>query len=179
MNKHKNRQSSGATEPLCAHWMARPGAQKWAAKDEWGSNTESHSQQEPGTLAGALQVTDLRSGVAGEGSGGVSPSRWPLPASAPGGWAPLTRRPFAPRMPGGPRDPGGPCGRRKNLEKPPFQKQVQHRRIYLQCRRLGFNPWVGKIPGMHPTPVLLPGESHGQRSPGGLQSTGSQRVGHN
>ena len=29
-----------------------------------------------------------------------------------------------------------------------------------------------------PTPVLLPGESHGQREPGGLQSVGLQRVGH-
>ena len=39
-----------------------------------------------------------------------------------------------------------------------------------QCRRhrrLGFNPWVGKIPWRRkrpPTPVFLPGESHGQRS---------------
>ena len=31
-----------------------------------------------------------------------------------------------------------------------------------------------------PTPVFLPGESHGQRSqPGGLLSVGSHRVGHN
>ena len=36
-----------------------------------------------------------------------------------------------------------------------------------QCRRPGFSPWVGKIPWRRkwqPTPVLLPGESHGQRS---------------
>ena len=39
-----------------------------------------------------------------------------------------------------------------------------------QCRRwkrLSFDPWVGKIPWgrkWQPTPVLLPGESHGQRS---------------
>ena len=35
------------------------------------------------------------------------------------------------------------------------------------CRRPGFDPWVGKIPWRRewqPTPVLLPGESHGQRS---------------
>ena len=30
----------------------------------------------------------------------------------------------------------------------------------------------------HPTPVLLPGKSHGGRSLGRLQSMGSQRVGH-
>ena len=30
----------------------------------------------------------------------------------------------------------------------------------------------------HPTPVLLPGKSHGQRSSGRLQSMGSLRVGH-
>ena len=38
-----------------------------------------------------------------------------------------------------------------------------------QCRRRkrrGFNPWVGKMPwrrAWQPTPVFLPGESHGQR----------------
>ena len=33
--------------------------------------------------------------------------------------------------------------------------------------RHGFNPWVRKIPwrrGWQPTPVFLPGESHGQKS---------------
>ena len=28
------------------------------------------------------------------------------------------------------------------------------------------------------TPVFLPGESHGQEEPGGLQSIGAKRVGH-
>ena len=40
-------------------------------------------------------------------------------------------------------------------------------RICLQCRRPGFNPWVGKIPWSRkwqPTPVFSPGESHGWRS---------------
>ena len=40
-------------------------------------------------------------------------------------------------------------------------------RICLQCRRLGFDPWVGKIPwsrAWQPTPVFLPGKSHEQRS---------------
>ena len=39
--------------------------------------------------------------------------------------------------------------------------------LCLQCRRPGFNPWVGKIPWRRkwqPTPAFLPGESHGQRS---------------
>ena len=37
----------------------------------------------------------------------------------------------------------------------------------LQYRRPRFSPWVGKIPWRRkwqPTPVFLPGESHGQRS---------------
>ena len=37
----------------------------------------------------------------------------------------------------------------------------------LQCRRPGFDPWVGNIPWRRqwqPTPVVLPGKSHGQRS---------------
>ena len=36
-----------------------------------------------------------------------------------------------------------------------------------QCRRHGFDPWVGMIPWRRawpPTPVSLPGEAHGQRS---------------
>ena len=47
-----------------------------------------------------------------------------------------------------------------------------------RCRRPGFDPWVGKIPWSRkwqPTPVFLPGKSHGQE-PGGLQSVGLQRV---
>ena len=43
------------------------------------------------------------------------------------------------------------------------------------------NSCVGKIPwrrAWQPTPVLLPGESSWTEKPGGLQSTGSQRVGH-
>ena len=32
-------------------------------------------------------------------------------------------------------------------------------------KRHGFNPWVRKIPwGRKPTPVFLPGESHGKRN---------------
>ena len=37
----------------------------------------------------------------------------------------------------------------------------------LQCRRLRFDPWVGKMlwrMKWQPTPVLLPGEFHAQRS---------------
>ena len=36
-----------------------------------------------------------------------------------------------------------------------------------QCRRCGFDPWVAKVLWRRkwkPTPVFLPGESHGQRS---------------
>ena len=38
--------------------------------------------------------------------------------------------------------------------------------VCLQCRRPGFDPWVGKISWRRewqPTPVFLPGESHGWR----------------
>ena len=39
--------------------------------------------------------------------------------------------------------------------------------IYLQCRRPGFDLWVGKLlwrRNWKPTPVFLPGELHGHRS---------------
>ena len=42
--------------------------------------------------------------------------------------------------------------------------------ICPQCRRPGFNPWVGKIPWRRerlPTPVFWPGEFHGLYSPWG------------
>ena len=44
-----------------------------------------------------------------------------------------------------------------------------------QCRRLGFDPWVRKIPQRRkwpPTPVFLPGKSHGQRSLAGYSPRG-------
>ena len=40
-------------------------------------------------------------------------------------------------------------------------------RIHLPSKRCGFDPWVGRIPWRRksqPTPVFLPGKSHGQRS---------------
>ena len=47
---------------------------------------------------------------------------------------------------------------------------LSRKRIRLQCRRPGFDPWVGKIPWRRerlPTPVSWPGESHGLYSPWG------------
>ena len=39
-------------------------------------------------------------------------------------------------------------------------------RIFPQCRRSGFSPWVGRVPGggNGNTPVFLPEEFHGERS---------------
>ena len=45
----------------------------------------------------------------------------------------------------------------------------------------GLDPWVGKIPwkrAWQPIPVFLPGESPWTEESGGMQSMGSQRVGH-
>ena len=44
-------------------------------------------------------------------------------------------------------------------------------------RRLDFDPWVGKIPWRRkwqPTPIFLPGESHGQRSLAGYSPWGQK-----
>ena len=53
----------------------------------------------------------------------------------------------------------------------------------LQCRRPEFYPWVGKIPWRRkwqPTPVVLPRESHRQRSLAGYSQWARERprVGH-
>ena len=45
-----------------------------------------------------------------------------------------------------------------------FPRWHSGRESTCQCRRLGFHPWVRKIPKRQPTPVFLPGESHGRRS---------------
>ena len=49
-----------------------------------------------------------------------------------------------------------------------------------EVKNLQFDPWVGKIPegGNGPIPVLLPGESHGQRSLAGYSPRGRKRAGH-
>ena len=52
-------------------------------------------------------------------------------------------------------------------------------RTCLPCRRPRFNPWVGKIPWRsewQPTPVFLPGESHGQRSLAGYSPWGRKKL---
>ena len=52
---------------------------------------------------------------------------------------------------------------------------LRQQRIRLQCRRPGFDPWVRKIPWRRewqPTPVFLPGKSHGRRSLAGYSPWG-------
>ena len=49
----------------------------------------------------------------------------------------------------------------------------------LQCRRLGFNSFIRKIPRRRkwqPTPVFLPGKSHGQRSLAGYSPSGHKEL---
>ena len=51
-----------------------------------------------------------------------------------------------------------------------------------QCKRHGFDPSVRKIPWRRkwqPTPIFLPGKSHGQRSLVGYSPWGRKRVRHN
>ena len=60
------------------------------------------------------------------------------------------------------------------------QQSIMHI-IGPQCRRCGFYPWVEKIPWrskLRPTPVFLPGESHGHRYLVGYSSCCHQSVGH-
>ena len=53
---------------------------------------------------------------------------------------------------------------------------------FLQCGRPGFDPWVGKFPlekEMATHSSTLAWKILWTEKPGGLQSMGSQRVGHN
>ena len=65
------------------------------------------------------------------------------------------------------------CGSKKNLWG--FPGGTSDKEPSWQCRRLAFDPWVGNIPWRRkwqPTPVFLPGESHGRRSLVGYSSRG-------
>ena len=67
---------------------------------------------------------------------------------------------------------------------------LKRERIHLQCKRPGFDPWVGKMPwrrAWQPTPVFLPGGFDGQRSLEGYSPWGPKEsdmpeqlsIGHN
>ena len=56
---------------------------------------------------------------------------------------------------------------------------VKNPRQCKRCRRCGFDSWVGKIPwrrAWQPTPVFLPGESHGRRSLVGYSPQGCKEL---
>ena len=58
---------------------------------------------------------------------------------------------------------------------------AQRLNVCLQCRRSGFDPWVGKIPlekEMATHSSILAWRIPWMEEPGGLQFTGSQGVGH-
>ena len=64
-----------------------------------------------------------------------------------------------------------------SMRKLEFPWWLRWEKICLQCRTPGFNPWVGEIPWRRawlPTPVFLPGESHGQRSLAGYSPWGGK-----
>ena len=55
-----------------------------------------------------------------------------------------------------------------------LSRWLSWQRICMQCRRPGFDPWVGKIPWKTerlPTPEFWPGEFHGLYSPWGRKET--------
>ena len=64
----------------------------------------------------------------------------------------------------------------------PWSSQQLKKISTCQCRRRGFDPWLGKIPWRRkwqPFPVLLPRKSRGwTEEPARLQSMRLQRVGH-
>ena len=63
-----------------------------------------------------------------------------------------------------------------------FSSDASGEESACRCRRhkrRGFDPWVGKIPWrreLQPTPVFLPGESHGQRSLVGYSPWGCKEL---
>ena len=71
------------------------------------------------------------------------------------------------QIPVGPTEDGKECKNHSPCCLHGLPWGLRWQRICLQCRRPGFSPCTGKIPWRRewlPTPVFLPGESHGQRS---------------
>lgn len=103
-------------------WCSEMGWRRRAGKGRggWGGECQADSQalDEPKTLPDAMKITGLRAGHRARIGGCLSGS--PCQRQPPGGWAPLTWRPFTPLMPGGPRDPGGPCGEEKEFGEAAF-----------------------------------------------------------
>ena len=67
------------------------------------------------------------------------------------------------------------------IQKNGFPHSSVGKNMCLQCRRPGFNPWVGKIPWSRkwqPTPVFLLREFPWTEEPGELQCHVAVRVGH-
>ena len=63
--------------------------------------------------------------------------------------------------------------------KNPPAKAGDIRDLSWRHKRLGFDPWVRKIPwrrAWQPTPVFSPGESHGQRSLVGYSPWGHKEL---
>ena len=71
-------------------------------------------------------------------------------------------------------------GFKQALRKKRASRVAQRVKNRLQCRRPGFDPWVGKIPWRReglPTPVFWPGEFHGLYNPWGhKESDTSERL---
>ena len=68
------------------------------------------------------------------------------------------------------------CGHSLNIK---LRWWLRHWSVCLKCGRLGFDPWVGKIPWRRkwqPTPVFLPGKSHGWRILVGYSSWGRKEL---
>ena len=62
---------------------------------------------------------------------------------------------------------------------PIFRRWLSGKELACHCRRSKFDPWVGKISwrrAWQPTPVFLPGESHGQRSLVGYSPWGGKEL---
>ena len=96
----------------------------------------------------------------------LTPHQEPCPTGEQQSWG---SRPWQQEKEGAPGSitSGQFCRFRKNMKKWSFRGGSDGKESTCQCRGPGFDPWVRKIPwrrAWQPTPVFLPGESHGQRS---------------
>ena len=79
------------------------------------------------------------------------------------------------------KDPTGLIGRERELEPQSpcrgFRGGSVVKNLLASTGDAGSNPWIEKVPWRRerqPTPIFLPGESHGQRSLGGYSPRGGK-----
>ena len=159
---HERQCLSLYSQTAAAHAGLRWPQLSYRAQLGWQRQKSQSTDCVPGLVAWALQVPRHSRSQAALWAGTTAPHLLEEQSQAQGGWLSCLR--FH-------------CEEEAGIEFGPLGKEPSS-----QCsrhKRRGFDPWFGKMPqrrAWEPTPVLLPGESHGQKSLGGYSPRGHTEL---